>query len=72
MGRMIVDATHKRGHTYTDVSLPPKNLLWKAYESWQAAGLPAFEIPPRVEQALDWHEERMERSVDGTFMGWNA
>jgi len=68
-GRMIIDATHKSGHTYSDVSLPPKECLWKAYESWQAAGLPAFEIPDRVERALDWHEKRMERSVDGQFMG---
>ncbi|MCZ6452343.1 MAG: UbiD family decarboxylase, partial [Deltaproteobacteria bacterium] len=68
-GRMIIDATHKSGHTYPDVSLPPKECLWKAYESWQAAGLPAFKIPDRVERALDWHEKRMERSVDGQFMG---
>ncbi len=69
MGRMIIDATHKSGNTYPDVSLPPKDLLWKAYESWQAAGLPAFRIPDRVERTLDWHEKRMERSVDGRFMG---
>ena len=68
-GRMILDATHKIGHSYTDVSLPPKEFLWKAYESWQAAGLPAFKIPDRVERTLDWHERRMERSTDDRFMG---
>ena len=69
VGRMIIDATHKSGHTYTDVSLPPKDLLRKAYESWQAAGLPPFKFPDRVGRSLDWHERRMERSIDGRFMG---
>ena len=68
-GRMIIDATHKIGHNYTDVSLPTKDILWKAYKSWQNAGLPEFEIPARVEQSLDWHEKRMERSADTRFMG---
>ncbi len=66
---MIIDATHNSGHAYNDVSLPPKDFLWKAYESWQAAGLPAFKTPDRLGRALDWHEKRMERPVDGQFMG---
>lgn len=55
--RLVIDATQKG--PLPDVSLPPKDLLWKAYESWQEAGLPAFDLPKRVEQVLDFHAERM-------------
>ncbi|MBI3089432.1 MAG: UbiD family decarboxylase [Candidatus Tectomicrobia bacterium] len=68
-GKMVLDATHKIGHSYTDLSLPPKHLLWKAYESWQDTDLPAFNIPQRVEHSLDWHARRLERSEKGRFLG---
>ncbi|MBI3089431.1 MAG: UbiD family decarboxylase [Candidatus Tectomicrobia bacterium] len=68
-GKLILDATHKIGHSYTDLSLPPKHLMWKAYESWQDADLPAFNIPQRVERSLDWHAKRLECSDNGRFAG---
>lgn len=56
--RLIIDATHKG--SFPDLSLPPKDLMWKAYESWQDADLPAFNLPSRVERLLDFHARRME------------
>ena len=56
-GKVIIDATQEG--VFPDISLPPKDLMWKAYESWQDADLPAFNIPRRVERVLDFHAERM-------------
>lgn len=61
--KMVIDATQKGRHP--DISLPPKEFLWKAYESWKDAGLPKFDIPNRVERTLQWHAERMEREKEG-------
>ena len=57
--KWVVDATQKGQHP--DISLPPKEYLWRGYQSWREAGLPAFELPPRVERVLDFHAERMRR-----------
>ena len=55
--KMVIDATQKG--VQPDISLPPKELLWKAYDSWKEAGLPAFDLPGRVARVLDYHAERM-------------
>ncbi|MBI2821067.1 MAG: UbiD family decarboxylase [Acidobacteria bacterium] len=60
--KMVIDATQKGPHP--DISLPPKDLLWKAYESWKEAGLPFFDLPARVERALDFHAERMRKEAE--------
>ncbi len=56
--KLVIDATEKG--SYPDISLPPKALLWKAYESWREAKLPDFERPARVERVLDYHAKRMQ------------
>jgi 3-polyprenyl-4-hydroxybenzoate decarboxylase len=61
--KMVIDATQKGRQP--DISLPPQEFLWKAYESWKEAGLPAFEIPKRVERTLEFHAERMRRESEG-------
>ena len=48
---MVIDATEKTGAG--DISLPPRDLMMKAKETWDALGLPAFEIPRRVQLVLD-------------------
>jgi UbiD family decarboxylase len=55
--KLVVDATQKGAQP--DISLPSKELLWRALESWRAAGLPSFEPPGRVERLLDFHEARL-------------
>ena len=55
--KLVIDATEKG--PYPDISLPPKDLMWKAYESWREAKLPDFERPARVERVLDYHADRM-------------
>jgi 3-polyprenyl-4-hydroxybenzoate decarboxylase len=57
--KIVIDAIQKG--PLPDVSLPPKEFLWKAYESWKEAGLPEFALPKRVEQVLDFHAERMKK-----------
>lgn len=57
--KIVIDATQKG--QLPDVSLPPKEFLWKAYESWKEAGLPEFVLPKRVEHVLDFHAERMKK-----------
>ena len=61
--QLVIDATHKG--TYPDLSLPPKELLYKGYESWQKAGLPNFEIPDWMERMLEFHAERMKQAGEG-------
>lgn len=55
--KLVIDATHKG--TFPDISLPPREILLKAHESWHKADLPAFNLPNRVERVLDFHEQRM-------------
>ncbi|MBI3089779.1 MAG: UbiD family decarboxylase [Candidatus Tectomicrobia bacterium] len=56
--KLIIDATHKG--TFPDLSLPAKEVMLRAYESWQEADLPAFNLPSRVERLLDFHAQRMQ------------
>ena len=44
--KIVVDAT--RSIPEDDFSLPHKDIMMKALESWKAAGLPEFEIPRRT------------------------
>ncbi|MCZ6767951.1 MAG: UbiD family decarboxylase [Acidobacteria bacterium] len=55
--KLVIDATEIGPQP--DLSLPPKDLLYKAYESWKEAGLPAFDIPAWMDRLLDYHAERM-------------
>jgi len=50
-GKVVIDATEKAGSG--DISLPPKDLMLKAKEIWDELGLPAFEVPKRVQLVLD-------------------
>ncbi len=49
--KIVCDATEK--NPSGPFSLPPRALMAKALESWEAAGLPSFEVPKRVELMLD-------------------
>jgi hypothetical protein len=53
----VIDATEKGPHP--DISLPPKDILWRAFDSWREAKLPEFDLPRRVERVLDFHEARL-------------
>jgi UbiD family decarboxylase len=55
--KLVIDATAKG--TYTDISLPPRDIFYKGYESWKEAGLPDFDIPHWMDQLLEYHAERM-------------
>jgi UbiD family decarboxylase len=55
--KLVIDATEKG--SLPDLSLPPKDVFFKAYDSWKEAGLPPFEVPPWMERLLDYHAERM-------------
>ncbi|MBI4455816.1 MAG: UbiD family decarboxylase [Acidobacteria bacterium] len=57
--KIVIDATQKG--TYPDISLPPKDLLWRAYQSWKEADLPLFDLPQRVQRLLDFHADRMKK-----------
>jgi UbiD family decarboxylase len=50
-GKIIIDAT--RSLDTGSISLPEKALMEKARKSWDAAGLPEFEIPRRLQNRLD-------------------
>jgi 3-polyprenyl-4-hydroxybenzoate decarboxylase len=56
--KLVIDATESGPEP--DLSLPPKDLFYKGYESWKEAGLPDFEPPHWMERLLDYHAERME------------
>jgi len=49
--KIVVDAT--RSVEEDDFSLPPKETMMKALESWKAAGLPEFSIPKRAQLRID-------------------
>jgi 3-polyprenyl-4-hydroxybenzoate decarboxylase len=49
--KLIIDAT--RRFPEGDFSLPPKETMMKALDSWKAAGLPEFEIPRRAQLRID-------------------
>jgi len=55
--KLVIDATESGSEP--NLSLPPKDLLYKGYESWKKAGLPEFEPPHWMERLLDFHDERM-------------
>jgi UbiD family decarboxylase len=49
--KLILDAT--RRFDEDDFSLPPKETMMKALETWKEAGLPEFEIPRRAQLRID-------------------
>ncbi len=49
--KIIIDATHR--YEEDDFSLPPKETMMKALETWKAAGLPEFDIPKRAQIRID-------------------
>lgn len=55
--KLVIDATAKG--SLPDVSLPPREILYKGYESWKEAGLPDFEIPHWMDRLLEYHDDRM-------------
>ena len=55
--KLVIDATAKG--PLPDVSLPPRDFLYKGYDSWKEAGLPDFDIPQWMDQLLDYHAVRM-------------
>ncbi|MDA2934857.1 UbiD family decarboxylase [Acidobacteria bacterium AH-259-D05] len=59
--KLVIDATAKG--PLPDVSLPPRELLYKGYESWKEAGLPDFDIPHWMDRLLAHHAERMKEQA---------
>jgi 3-polyprenyl-4-hydroxybenzoate decarboxylase len=49
--KIVVDAT--RTLPEDEFSLPPKETMMKALETWKSAGLPEFEIPKRAQLRID-------------------
>ncbi len=49
--KIVIDATQT--FDAGETSLPSRELMDKALETWKAAGLPAFDIPKRVKLRLD-------------------
>ena len=49
--KIVVDAT--RSVPEDDFSLPHKDIMMKALESWKSAGLPDFDIPRRAQLRID-------------------
>jgi hypothetical protein len=49
--KLIIDATDKSSRS--DFSLPPKDLMMRALDSWRASSLPDFKIPKRTQYILD-------------------
>ena len=49
--KIVCDATQARDRGA--FSLPSRELMTRALESWKEAGLPAFEVPKRVDLMLD-------------------
>jgi UbiD family decarboxylase len=59
--KVVIDATEKTGAG--EISLPPRDLMLKAKETWDGLGLPAFEIPKRVRLVLDRAAQRPRRDA---------
>ena len=51
--KLLLDATI--GKTYPSISLPTKELMYKALEGWDETGLPPIEVPKRTAMLLDAH-----------------
>jgi UbiD family decarboxylase len=49
--KLVIDAT--RSVPEEEFSLPPKETMMKALESWKSAGLPEFTIPKRAQLRID-------------------
>jgi len=49
--KLLIDATDKSGRS--DFSLPPRDMMFKALDSWKEIGLPEFKIPKRTQYILD-------------------
>ena len=49
--KIVVDAT--RSLPEDVFSLPSKDIMMKALESWKEAGLPEFDIPKRAQLRID-------------------
>lgn len=49
--KVIIDAT--KTIDAGELSLPPKEVMMRALESWKAAGLPEFEIPKRAASRIE-------------------
>ena len=49
--KVVIDAT--QSHAEGVFSLPPKDLMMKALDTWNAAGLPELDIPKRAKLRLD-------------------
>jgi UbiD family decarboxylase len=49
--KLVIDATEKA--QAGSFSIPPKELMMKALESWKQCGLPEFKIPKRTQLILD-------------------
>lgn len=49
--KVVIDATH--AFEEPEFSLPPKEKMMKALETWKEAGLPDFEIPKRAQLRID-------------------
>ena len=51
--KLLIDATIKK--TYPAISLPPKDLMDRALESWEETGLPPIQVPDRTRRLLEKH-----------------
>jgi 4-hydroxy-3-polyprenylbenzoate decarboxylase len=49
--KLVIDAT--RRYDEADFSMPPRDIMMKALESWKESGLPEFEIPKRAQLRID-------------------
>jgi hypothetical protein len=49
--KLVIDATEKS--QAGEFSVPPKDIMMRALESWKATGLPEFKIPKRTQLILD-------------------
>jgi len=49
--KIVIDATQSLDNG--DISIPPKDVMEKALDSWKESGLPDFEIPKRAKNRID-------------------
>ncbi len=49
--KLVIDAT--RRYDEADFSMPPRDTMMKALDSWKEAGLPEFKIPKRAQLRID-------------------
>ena len=49
--KIVIDGT--RTIPEVEFSLPPKETMMKALETWKSAGLPEFDIPMRAQLRID-------------------